>query len=470
MRPAILYATDKIHFLERFLRFTKIYDVDIIREKERTIYISNEKPNEHNEAGGFKITHANNRIKTSKYNLITFVPKNLLEQFRRITNLYYIINAIILFFIPDPPTSPILNILPSLFIALITALKKGYEDILRHRADRIINNLPVKILRNGTFKKLKWRDIKCGDIVQVNAETQLPCDLVLLHSDMKDGICYITTANLDGETNLKRRLVPSKFPKLKTESDFSNLRGVIKCDLPNLRLYEFNGKIIVNEQQYPIVNENILLRGSTLKIAPVIYGCAIYTGQETKMMLNSKFKLNKFSCVETKLNLYTIIFLILLCILSFIVFIASLSYNHLFKSHWYLDGREPAYFTTNINLYRFIILITIMNLFNYIIPLATYVTLEILRLVGVKFIEWDLEMYDESTNQPAKANTSDLNEDLGQIEYLFSDKTGTLTENEMEFKQFSINGNIYEERNGEIYQIGSSDNIDILQVCKYILK
>jgi phospholipid-translocating ATPase len=111
-----------------------------------------------------------------------------------------------------------------------------------------------------------------------------------------------------------------------------------------------------------------------------------------------------------------------------------------------------------------------MNLFNYIIPLATYVTLEILRLVGIKFIEWDLEMYDEKTNQPAKANTSDLNEDLGQIEYLFSDKTGTLTENEMEFKQFSINENIYEERNGEIYQIGSSNNIDILQVCKYISK
>ncbi len=235
------------------------------REKERTIYINNEKPTEYNEADVFKITHANNRIKTSKYNLITFVPKNLFEQFRRITNLYYIINAIILFFIPDPPTSPIFNILPSIFIALITAVKKGYEDILRHRSDRIINNLPVKILRNGVFKKLKWRDIKCGDIVQVNAETQLPCDLVLLHSDMKDGICYITTANLDGETNLKRRSVPAKFPRLKTESDFSNLRGVIKCDLPNLRLYEFNGKIILNEQQYPIVNENVLLRGSTLK-------------------------------------------------------------------------------------------------------------------------------------------------------------------------------------------------------------
>ena len=210
---------------------------------------------------------------------------------------------------------------------------------MRHRSDRIINNLPVKILRNGTFKKLKWRDIKCGDIVQVNAESQLPCDLVLLHSDMKDGICYITTANLDGETNLKRRSVPAKFPALKTESDFSNLRGVIKCDLPNLRLYEFNGKIVLNGQQYPIVNENILLRGSTLKLAPVIYGCAIYTGQETKMMLNSKFKSNKLSCIEKRINfliglcVLLIIAVVLICLISPMVY-----FSDFYTYHWYLSG------------------------------------------------------------------------------------------------------------------------------------
>ena len=65
-------------------------------------------------------------------------------------------------------------------------------------------------------------------------------------------------------------------------------------------------------------------------------------------------------------------------------------------------------------------------------------------------------MYDPKTNEPAKVNSSDLNEDLGQIEYLFSDKTGTLTENEMVFKHFALNGKIYQERNGLIYEVGSS--------------
>ena len=83
------------------------------------------------------------------------------------------------------------------------------------------------------------------------------------------------------------------------------------------------------------------------------------------------------------------------------------------------------------------------------------------RFVGSEFIGWDLKMYDEETDQPAEANTSDLNEDLGQVEYLFSDKTGTLTQNVMIFKQFSIDDKIYEERNGRVYQVGSSQPIQL---------
>ena len=99
-----------------------------------------------------------------------------------------------------------------------------------------------------------------------------------------------------------------------------------------------------------------------------------------------------------------------------------------------------------------------------------YVTIELQRFVGSQYLEWDLEMYDEKTDQCAKANTSDLNEDLGQIEYLFSDKTGTLTENEMVFKQFSIDGIVYEERGGKLYELTSNVPVDILRVKKFIFK
>jgi phospholipid-translocating ATPase len=465
-KKAIFGLFGKVKVVSLTLKKLKLYDSDQAKSTLRTIYINNTKPSDYNDSNEIPYDYKSNRIKTSKYNLLTFIPKNLFEQFRRITNLYFLINNIINIFLPDPPTNPFLGIIPITLLIIATSIKQGYEDIWRHKYDNQINNLPVRILRNGKFENLKWKDIKCGDIVEINAETQIPCDLVLLHSDTSNGICFKTTANLDGETNLKRRSIPSNFPTLKTESEFSNLRGVIKCDKPNLRLYEFSGKIILNGQQYPIVNENILLRGSTLKIAPVIYGCAIYTGQETKMMLNSKFKSNKFSSIEKKLNIYTVVFFIFLALLTFITFFATLAYDNLYSNHWYLAGRQPLFFVSNHDLYNFIILITIMNMLNYVIPLPTYVCFELQRFIGSQFIEWDLEMYDEKTNQPAKANTSDLNEDLGQIEYLFSDKTGTLTENEMEFKQFSINESIYEERNGEIYQIGSSDNIDLVNVRK----
>jgi phospholipid-translocating ATPase len=102
-----------------------------------------------------------------------------------------------------------------------------------------------------------------------------------------------------------------------------------------------------------------------------------------------------------------------------------------------------------------------MSLLNYIVPLSMYVTIEMQRFVGSQFIESDEQLYDPKTDQPAKANTSDLNEDLGQVEYLFSDKTGTLTENEMLFKQFSVNGSVYEERGGNLYKRNTSIPVNV---------
>lgn len=84
--------------------------------------------------------------------------------------------------------------------------------------------------------------------------------------------------------------------------------------------------------------------------------------------------------------------------------------------------------------------LSFLILFNYLIPISLYVTIELQRVIGSWFMEWDLELYENETDQPCVVNTSNLNEELGQINILFSDKTGTLTKNEMNFQQCSING------------------------------
>lgn len=136
--------------------------------------------------------------------------------------------------------------IPILFVVLVTAIKQAYEDILRHKNDREINNLPVRILRNGVFSDFKWKDVKVGDIVQVLADQPFPCDLLMLHSNTESMMCHLTTANLDGETNLKQKSKPANFPALGSEDELVKFRGLISCDKPNTNLYEFKGKVEIN--------------------------------------------------------------------------------------------------------------------------------------------------------------------------------------------------------------------------------
>jgi phospholipid-translocating ATPase len=505
--------------LSQLLKWLNIYDNREYLTEYRTIYINNIKPDDYDETEDAPIDYTKNQIRTSKvklnyyhqhsflslfiylklffyfqYRFYNFLPKNLLEQFRRIANLYFLINALILFFIPNPPTSPYTGILPLFFVIGVSMFKQGYEDLKRHKEDRIINNTKIRIIKNGQLVDKNWQDIQVGDIVECINETFFPCDMILLYSKTKNSLCYMTTASLDGETNLKLRSVPNKLPMPKNEIEAGKLRGVIKCDKPNTKLHEYRGKIIINGRQYPVNNDNILLKGAKLKIAPVIYGCAIYTGQDTKMMKNSKFKSNKLSCIEKfvelllliffvvqnsfqvllssfqsrKLNEFILYYIILLFSLLMLCLVMYKVNSDIYETNWYLKGFEPDFFYTNQNLANFLVLMLYLTILNYLVPLSLYVTIELQRFIGSKFIEWDLEMFDEEANEIAKANTSNLNEDLGQVEYLFTDKTGTLTLNEMEFKQFEIDGVLYEENGSKLCRADSQTTVDISKNDKLV--
>ncbi|XP_028929478.1 probable phospholipid-transporting ATPase IF isoform X4 [Ornithorhynchus anatinus] len=421
----------------------------------RTIYIANRFPQY-----GHYIPQkfADNRIISSKYTVWNFVPKNLFEQFRRVANFYFLIIFLVQLMI-DTPTSPVTSGLPLFFVITVTAIKQGYEDWLRHKADNEVNGAPVYVVRSGGLVKTRSKNIRVGDIVRVAKDETFPVDLVLLSSDRMDGTCHVTTASLDGETNLKTHIAVPETAVLQTVANLDTLIAVIECQQPEADLYRFVGRITVNHQMEEIVRplgpESLLLRGARLKNTKEIFGVAVYTGMETKMALNYKSKSQKRSAVEKSMNSFLIVYLIILLFEAILSTILKYAWQmeEKWDEPWYNQKTEHE--RNSSKILRFISdFLAFLVLYNFIIPISLYVTVEMQKFLGSFFIGWDLDLYHEETDQRAQVNTSDLNEELGQVEYVFTDKTGTLTENEMQFRECSINGIKYHEINGSLVPEG----------------
>uniref|UniRef100_A0A9J7ZCM8 Phospholipid-transporting ATPase n=1 Tax=Cyprinus carpio carpio TaxID=630221 RepID=A0A9J7ZCM8_CYPCA len=417
----------------------------------RTVYIANKFPQH-----GHYIPQrfADNRIISSKYTIWNFIPKNLFEQFRRIANFYFLIIFLVQLMI-DTPTSPITSGLPLFFVITVTAIKQGYEDWLRHKADNEVNGAPVFVVRSGSLVQTRSKNIRVGDIVRVAKDETFPADLVLLSSDRAEGTCHITTTSLDGETNLKTHYSVPETAVSQSVSRLESLQAVVECQQPEV-VYSFIFLVIPFR---PLGPENLLLRGARLKNTKEIFGVAVYTGMESKMALNYKCKSQKRSAVEKSMNTFLIIYL------GILLFEAILS--TILKYAWQAENKwdEPFYNQktdqerNSSQILKFISdFLAFLVLYNFIIPISLYVTVEMQKFLGSFFIGWDLDLYHEESDQKAQVNTSDLNEELGQVEYVFTDKTGTLTENEMQFRECSINGIKYQEINGKLIPEGMTED------------
>ncbi|MQL77803.1 hypothetical protein Taro_010236 [Colocasia esculenta] len=395
-----------------------------------------------------KFEYAGNAIRTGKYSLLTFLPRNLFEQFHRVAYIYFLIIAVL----NQLPQLAVFgrgaSIMPLAFVLLVTAVKDGYEDWRRHRSDKIENNRTAHVLSGSEFQPKRWKEVRVGEIIRIEANETLPCDMVLLSTSDPTGVAYIQTINLDGESNLKTRY--AKQETLSKAPEKGGFSGVIKCEQPNRNIYGFNANMEVDQKRVSLGPSNIVLRGCELKNTSWAVGVAVYAGRETKVMLNSSGAPSKRSRLETHMNRETILLSVLLFSMCSIVSILAgiwlgnhkdeLNYSPYFRKKDFSEGEEKNYNYYGIGLevlFRFLMSVIV---FQIMIPISLYISMELVRLGQAYFMIRDTNLYDEASNSRFQCRALNINEDLGQIKYVFSDKTGTLTENKMEFQCASIHG------------------------------
>ncbi|XP_060129441.1 phospholipid-transporting ATPase VA-like [Zootoca vivipara] len=265
---------------------------------------------------------ADNRLQTTKYTALSFLPKNLFEQFHRLANVYFVFIALLNFVPAVNAFQPELALAPVLFILAVTAVKDLWEDYSRYRSDQEINHMEClvycRIERKYTTRY--WKEVKVGDFIQLRCNEIIPADILLLSSSDPDGLCHIETANLDGETNLKQRQVVRGFLELDSEFDPLKFTSLIECEEPNNDLSRFRGFIVHGSgKKVALSKENLLLRGCTIRNTEEVSGIVIYAGHETKAFLNNSGPRYKRSKLERQMNvdvLWCVLILIVMCLFS----------------------------------------------------------------------------------------------------------------------------------------------------------
>jgi magnesium-transporting ATPase (P-type) len=262
--------------------------------------------------------YCKNNVRTSQYTILSFLPLALINQYKNPFNIFFLVMMIINCIPAISPSSPVTTIIPVVVVLIINLIREAAEDFKKHRNDRRANDAPCYIYKSPKFVKEKCKNINVGNIIRVKKDEEIPADLLIIKSSLDTGFCYMQTANLDGETALKPReaiYTSNKKLRYKSPKTFKRLLNpindncFIEIDLPNENIYEINGTIIFKGQKTYFDSKNVLLRGSRLKSVDYVFGVAVYTGKETKLMKNIVRAKLKKADIEKKL-LYIIIFLI----------------------------------------------------------------------------------------------------------------------------------------------------------------
>ena len=412
------------------------------------------------------ILYESNKISTSKYNLLNLFPKILMEQLSRICNIYLLIIALLqsiksISFTDGYP----LVLIPLTSLILLNGFKDYIEDRKRKETDKKENNNSILIYnqKKNKFVSDIWQNIKLGDIIKVKNGENFPCDLILIESSPESkGQCKVDTKNINGETNLNIKSINPKF----IFQNLSEINHLCITKKPNEHIYEFEAIFhsISSQNEYLDIDkdetfyfnyDNFILRGSSLKQTDYIIGIAVYIGHNTKSMKNNPSPKQKISKLEIAMNYQILLIFILQIILSIIASIINLVI--FYSNNKFINKFVKIAENQDTFLMRFIKMIGTWTLMlTKFVPIPLLSSLEFIKFFQAMFISKDADMTNKNTMARVRVQSSTLNDELGQINYIFTDKTGTLTKNNMQFKAFAVG----EQSFGQIEHINEDKKIN----------
>lgn len=394
------------------------------------------------------LVYPSNYISNCKYSRWKyFIPMNLMEQLIREEIIwFFFISLMQLLPFNLSPLSNWGTISPLCLIILVSMVKDGYNTWKILKSDENINKQKANVIEDfeGKIKTVNWENIKVGSFVVIYKNEPCPADAILLSSS-DNGQAFVETSNLDGEIRFQKkesieitnevfgsslRVIKDKIKKFKDSQ--------LKVEQPNNALYKFEGRLKLKDYNEEIlINvENVVLRGSKIKNVEHVLGLVVYTGPDTKLMQNSRInKRKKYTKVQKRLRKFVLFILIEIVLLALLSTLMSLV-------TFYKNGEKSIYAEDLQDIWKNIL--TFLILYNNLVPISLYVTLDFSKLVQAWFIVEDRELLTKNIeDRKVSVKNSDLNEELGQIQYIFTDKTGTLTKNQMELKKCWIKGEYF---------------------------